>query len=87
MLTHLNLEENEIGDLCCEDFCKVFITLPSISVINFSKCSLTCASAINISALIDNPELKIRSLILHWNNIKGKGSIELAKAMIENSTV
>jgi Leucine Rich repeat len=53
-LTHLSLDGNEIGDEICKELC-IFITkMGSLSVLNISKCAITCLGAKEIAKVLDN---------------------------------
>ena len=66
-LTHLSLDGNEVGDFVCMDICGMIETMATLQVINLSKCNITDIGSLHVSGLIENANLKIRSLILHWN--------------------
>ena len=52
-----------------------------------SKCQISDAGAVHISQLLSNPSLNLKALVLHWNHIRGKGSIQLAKALKRNQSL
>ena len=58
-----------------------------IQVLNLSKCNITDVGALHIAEILDTPGLNLRTLLLHWNLIKGKGSIAIAKVMKRNTTL
>jgi hypothetical protein len=40
--------------------------------------------AISIAEIIATPSLNLRSLIIHWNQIRGVGSAKIARAIKRN---
>lgn len=86
-LTHLNLENNKIGDEICKELCEMVLEVLWIQVLNLSKCNITDVGALHIAEILDTPGLNLRTLLLHWNLIKGKGSIAIAKVMKRNTTL
>jgi hypothetical protein len=81
------MEGNEMGDLCFAEMCRMIYEVWSLLVINFSKCALTDQGACYLSEVLESDDCKIRSVIIHWNQIKGKGSQALAKAIKYSHTI
>ena len=80
-ITHLNLDGNLIGDKIVSDLCEMIHRLRSIYALNLSKCEITDAGAEEIATIFNRSYLKVRSVILHWNKIRGKGSVALCKGI------
>ncbi len=80
-ITHLSLDSNIIGDQVCQEICTMICSLKSLQVVNLSKCAITCMGALSVASLLTNRYLKIKTLLLHWNMIRGKGAVALAKAV------
>ncbi len=66
-LTHLNLENNEIGDEVCKELCDLILEVGAIQVLNLSKCNITDVGAYHIAEILDTPGVNLRTLLLHWN--------------------
>ena len=73
-----------MGDDGCKEICEGIIMSGNLKVLNISKCNITCIGSAYISDLLLSPDCPIVSLIMHWNKIRGKGSILLAKAIKKN---
>lgn len=58
-----------------------------MKVLNLSKCSITDIGASQIAQVVASPSLIIKSLLLHWNRIRGRGSCMLAKALRRNQSL
>jgi Leucine Rich repeat len=86
-LTHLNFEGNEIGDETCRVLCEMIMDMRTIQALNLSKCEITDLGATFLAEIIDTPGLQLRSLLLHWNKIRVKGSLALAKSVKRNNTL
>jgi Ran GTPase-activating protein (RanGAP) involved in mRNA processing and transport len=80
-LTHLSLDGNQVGDTVIQEVCSTICHLKTMQVVNFSKCACTDFGAFHIASLLTNSYLKIRALILHWNQIRGRGAEALAQAV------
>lgn len=65
----------------------MILEVGAIQVLNLSKCNITDVGALQLAEILDTPGLNLRTLLLHWNLIKGKGSIAMAKAMKRNTTL
>ena len=85
-ITHVNMEGNEIGDEVVKELCEMMMYLRGIQFLNLSKCAITDVGAISLAEVVDTPGMHLRTLLLHWNQIRSKGSIALAKAL-KNNTV
>lgn len=88
-MTHLNLEGNELGDeICIKEICQGIVhTLGSIVFLNLSKCQITDVGAQGLAEVIANSSLNLKTLIVHWNQIRGRGSAALAKAIKKNQSL
>lgn len=84
-LSHLILEGNEMGDESCRLMCEMVskLLLP-MTVLNLSKCNITCLGADAIAKLLMLKTCRIKSILLHWNKIMGRGSTLLARALEYN---
>ena len=65
-LTHLNFENNKIGDEVCKELCDMIIEVGAIQVLNLSKCNITDVGAFHLAEILDTPGLNLRTLLLHW---------------------
>lgn len=83
----MSLDGNEVGDEVIKELCQLVTKLGSIEVLNLSKCAITCEGACQIANILENRQLKIKALVLHWNKIRGRGSCQLAKAVKFNTTL
>jgi hypothetical protein len=81
------MEGNEMGDASFAECCRMLYEIWSILVINFSKCRLTDQGASYLAEVLESDDCKIRSVIIHWNQIKGKGSQAMAKAIKYSHTL
>jgi Ran GTPase-activating protein (RanGAP) involved in mRNA processing and transport len=86
-LTSLNIEGNEIGDQACQEVCSIFHKDSSLQTLNMSKCLITDGGVIYLAELLKNSSLSLKTLIIHWNQIKGKGASILAKALKKNTSL
>lgn len=86
-ITHLSFEGNEIGDEITSDICKCLIELKNVHVLNLSKCGITDYGAQVISEMLSESGMVIRTLLLHWNRIRGKGAVALAKGVKTNNSL
>lgn len=86
-ITHLNFEGNEIGDDTVKELGEMMMYLRGIQFLNLSKCGITDVGAISLAEVIDTPGLSLRTLLIHWNQIRNKGSIVLAKAVKKNTVL
>jgi hypothetical protein len=73
-LTHINLEGNNMGDVSIGLLCDMINYVATVQVLNVSKNELTCVGAQHLARAIECEDNRIRSIILHWNLIKGPGS-------------
>jgi len=73
-LTHINLEGNNMGDASLGHLCEMINYICSVTMLNVSKNNLTCAGAVYLGKIIECEDNTIRSILLHWNMIKGPGS-------------
>lgn len=73
-LTHINFEGNSMGDISLGHICDMVNYVCSVTVLNVSKNNLTCAGALHLAKIIECEDNTIRSILLHWNLIKGPGS-------------
>lgn len=87
-LSHLILEGNEMGDEACRHMCDMVskLLLP-MTVLNMSKCNITCVGAEVIAKLLLLKTCRIKCILLHWNKIMGRGSSALARAIEYNETL
>lgn len=86
-LTHLCLEGNNMGDASIAEICYMVERTFTMLVVNLSKCNISDLGAEYLGHMLESDDLKLRALILHWNNIKGRGSAALAKAIKYNHTL
>ena len=84
-LSHLNFEGQDMGDDSCHIICELIQKIGSVIIINLSKNNISCIGAEYISQMIRRRDLKLRAILLNWNKIMGKGSIQLASAIEDNS--
>lgn len=56
-------------------------------MLNLSKCEITDQGAAFIAEVIGNEDLRLKALIMHWNQVRGRGSSHLAKAIKYNHTL
>ncbi len=76
-----------MGDEACKEICESVQTIKNVKVLNLSKNNITDVGALYISDLIYNQQSIIVSLLIHWNQIRGKGAIALAKALRKNQSL
>jgi len=86
-ITHLSFEGNEIGDEITSDICKCLTELKNVHVLNLSKCGVTDYGAQAISEMLQESGMSLRTLLLHWNRIRGKGAVSLAKGVKHNNSL
>lgn len=67
--------------------CSMVAKMKSLHVLNVSKCHITDSGLIHIVYLLLNRYVNLRVLILHWNQIREKGSIALARALRKNKSL
>ena len=84
-LSHLNFEGQDMGDDSCHIICELLQKIVSVIIINLSKNNISCIGAEYISQVIRRRDMKLRAILLNWNKIMGKGSIQLAMAIEDNS--
>jgi Ran GTPase-activating protein (RanGAP) involved in mRNA processing and transport len=61
--------------------------MKSLQVMNLAKCQITDAGALHLVYLLLNRYVNLRVLILHWNQIREKGSVALARALRKNNNL
>jgi hypothetical protein len=83
-VTQLILEGNEFGDEGCRVICNIVLKMKSITILNLSKNSITCAGADYLAVLLRRKDIGLKALLIHWNKILGRGSGVLAKAIEDN---
>ena len=76
-----------MGDESCRIICDLVSKIGSLLIINLCKNNITCQGAEYISQIIRRRDLKVRAILLNWNKIMGKGSIQLAMAIEDNQTL
>jgi len=86
-LEALVCDGNKFGDHVCELLCDMICSLKSFTTLNFSRCHIGDAGAYHIARVLISRYINLKCLMLHWNNIKEKGSIALAKAIKYNRTL
>jgi Ran GTPase-activating protein (RanGAP) involved in mRNA processing and transport len=86
-LESLNCDGNKFGDRVCETLCDMICKLKSLTIVNFSRCTIGDPGAYQLAKVLISRYLNLRCLMLHWNNIKERGSIALAKALKYNRTL
>ena len=86
-VTQLILEGNEFGDEGCRVVCNLVLKLKTITILNLSKNSITCAGAEHLALLLRRKDIGLKALIIHWNKILGRGSVMLAKAIEDNTNL
>ncbi len=56
-------------------------------MLNLSKCGITDYGAQSLSELLMEPGMQLRTLLLHWNRIRGKGAIAIARGIKQNNSL
>lgn len=74
-----------MGDDSCHIICELMQKIGTVIIINLSKNNISCIGAEYICQVIRRRDLKLRAILLNWNKIMGKGSIQLAMAIEDNS--
>lgn len=83
-LESLICDGNKFGDHVCEILCDMICALKSFTMLNFSRCHIGDPGAYHIARVLISRYINLKCLVIHWNNIKEKGSIALAKAIKYN---
>ena len=73
-----------MGDEACREICEGIINSGSVKVLNISKNNITDIGAQYIAEILNNQVSTLVSLIMHWNQVRGKGSAFLAKVLKKN---
>jgi hypothetical protein len=55
--------------------------------LNLANCDITDIGAANIASMISNLQLGLKTIIIHWNKIRGPGSAKIAKALKINNSL
>jgi hypothetical protein len=55
--------------------------------LNLANCEITDIGAANVASLLSDLQLGLKTLILHWNKIRGPGSSKIAKALKINNSL
>jgi len=76
-----------MGDESCRIICDLLHKVGSVVIVNLCKNNITCLGAEYISGVIRRRDLKVRAILLNWNKIMGKGSIQLAMAIEDNQVL
>lgn len=76
-----------MGDEACREICDGVIKGGQVRVLNLSKNNITDIGASYLAETLNNSVSVLMSLLLHWNQIKGKGSAILAKSVKKNVTL
>ncbi|CDW87404.1 UNKNOWN [Stylonychia lemnae] len=87
VISNLNFEGNLMGDECCKEICSGIVQSLHLKILNLSKNNLTDVGAQYISEVLSFEGNLMTSLLLHWNKIRSKGAILLAKALRSNYTL
>ena len=83
-ISHLNFEGQDMGDESCRIICDLLGKVGSVLILNLCKNNITCLGAEYLSTVLRRRDLKVKAILLNWNKIMGKGSIQLAMAMEDN---
>ena len=86
-VNQLIMEGNEFGDEGCRVICNIVLKMKTITILNLSKNSITCAGADYLAVLLRRKDIHLKALLIHWNKILGRGSGVLAKAIEDNISV
>jgi Leucine-rich repeat (LRR) protein len=79
-ITKLSLESNAIEDKMVEVLCSQGLQeCQSLSHLNLSNNNIKCRGAEWIAKLLN--AINLKSLLLHWNDIRGKGAMHIYKAL------
>ena len=76
-----------MGDECCKEVCEGIQFIKTVKALNLSKNSITDTGAPHVAEMLNNSWTVLTSLIIHWNQIRGKGAIILAKMLKKNMTL